>query len=350
MRVRALGTVNRWIDIQWPLPDEISTRAWEKAEAIKCHHYLLVSHPVLNLRDWPLFSVPGKCLVEFRGPPPSGGAPVTQVMEIRMPYELGPIGCGFDSRSRSWIVVAQGKLIVQAHSPGRLLARLFHLGVVDPGACGHLVAGKVEYVGKTHQSWTGRANRLSRYHHRLSKLGRHLTGLAEPRELSVILLGNPGLQLMACDGHPVPMAEVNDYDELSERRGREIIAHPHWVSAVEAALIRYFEPEWNRTFRYTFPSKRHSSYDWLTRIGLKGMHVELHRMHLTPLHSNRVGRRCIHAIGVHLREEDGFPVLGTKGYSYSDDQLWATQCPEDRIGRTLIMGASPEEDRMIIAE
>lgn len=130
---------------------------------------------------------------------------------------------------------------------------------VDVRSFMHLLPCRVEYVGQTAQPWRQR-NRISR-HHRAPEIRRVLARQEPHRQTWIIL--------MNFDASADRRIEFDAGDSIADLQAALAPQHKpprhQMINAIEAALIAQFDPPFNRTFRKTFPSRRHSSYCWFYR-------------------------------------------------------------------------------------
>lgn len=72
-----------------------------------------------------------------------------------------------------------------------------------------------------------------------------------------------------------------EYEKDDEKRlnkfleSKLTLTHEQQTTLTEAALIRYFKPEYNTNYKKTFPSKSHSKYDECYNLDLYGVSIEI---------------------------------------------------------------------------
>jgi hypothetical protein len=99
-------------------------------------------------------------------------------------------------------------------------------------------------------------------------------------------------------------------DEEDSDHARSVIQRPvseqQRINFVEAALIRYFEPEYNKTFKFSFPNPAHGTYKECYDLDLNAVSVELTTDDIrTRLWSQSVAANWIHmpTFPLHSSEE-----------------------------------------------
>jgi hypothetical protein len=74
------------------------------------------------------------------------------------------------------------------------------------------------------------------------------------------------------------------------------------VTLAEAALIRYFEPKYNKEYKDTFPTKRHSSYDECYKLDLNAISIEIDGFYY--LYSDKVASSIRHSETFNLNTDE----------------------------------------------
>jgi hypothetical protein len=164
---------------------------------------------------------------------------------------------------------------------------------------------KVMYVGQAYGSEGERSavTRLSR-HETLQAIYAEAVQRAPDKEVALVLLGldDPyGLIMFA----PVE----GDVEQITERF-RELttpIGEQQQINFTDAALIRYFQPQYNRVFRDTFPSPAHKTYAecYDLDLNLVAFEMETSEAMRTRLYSDTVSRLWTHTAEffLHSKEE-----------------------------------------------
>ena len=83
-----------------------------------------------------------------------------------------------------------------------------------------------------------------------------------------------------------------EYTDIASRR----VTHAQMTTLYEAALIKYFQPEFNTEYKRGFPSKKHTSYNEISNTEFNRMAFELDTRELgVQLYSKIVlSRSCYH--------------------------------------------------------
>jgi len=113
----------------------------------------------------------------------------------------------------------------------------------------------------------------------------------------------PPFQITMLDGHN---SDAHDPEGHAEKFGNMQISWAHMICFAEAAMIRYFQPEYNQVFKNSFPSPTHSSYSECYELDLNSISVEFDSEPLKcTFSSNAVPADWLHMIQypLHDREE-----------------------------------------------
>jgi hypothetical protein len=165
------------------------------------------------------------------------------------------------------IVVRQGNQVVLKGLAGLLLLESGHSSIANDL--------KVLYVGQAYGESGEReaTTRLSNH----STLQKIYSETPPDKEVWITL--------WRFNRNSVMFLPPEDYDpnntEMFERyfnhmlAPKEFVSESHEINITEAALIRYFQPRYNSTFKYNFPSKGHLTYSQCYQLGLDYVGVEL---------------------------------------------------------------------------
>jgi len=84
------------------------------------------------------------------------------------------------------------------------------------------------------------------------------------------------------------------------------------INFTEAALIKMFEPPYNKEFKNNFPNKKHSSYSECYSLDLRALTVELDTSEMIRrIYSKKAGRRIYHSQMFEFEnDEDRMSLLG----------------------------------------
>jgi hypothetical protein len=104
---------------------------------------------------------------------------------------------------------------------------------------------------------------------------------------------------------PTATTLAEDTDHMKEVINAKIAEHQQ-ISFIEAALIKYFQPSYNKASKDSFPNPAHSTYSECYDIDLNMVSVELHTQELRlRLWSDAVDPSWVHicSFPLHSREE-----------------------------------------------
>jgi len=96
------------------------------------------------------------------------------------------------------------------------------------------------------------------------------------KEIWLVLWGFTSLAMAGIDGISKIFEKTDEEDDRHiERFYKDFISEQQLINYTEAALIRYFEPEYNQTFKNTFPNPAHKTYSECYDLDIHSVHVEL---------------------------------------------------------------------------
>lgn len=149
------------------------------------------------------------------------------------------------------------------------------LMMADPSFCFDL---EVLYIGQSYGIDGGRTapDRLAT-HSTLQQIYAEAIGNSPDKDIWLVLLGfEDPLLLMSFDGTSKEYETSKEEDEWHVKNVfNSEVTEQQRINFTEAALIRYFEPEYNKTFKYNFPNPAHSTYSQCYDLGLNTLSVEL---------------------------------------------------------------------------
>lgn len=322
---------NRYALFRWsPTPQQWKTIC-DFAEEHNCRHYALLSLPALSA---------------------TASRPGHQLGSVRVTVEHGTSNdFTFEWRDHSvnepiWCDLSQDGRRIQLAKSGSSAANWDLTDFIQQSAmAGNLTEESVlpafeftvEYIGQTEQRWTPRLNRL-RSHHRLPKLNKRLGLLQPARQLWVMLLSQPVLNAVARDGVGVPLDAPSPLESISQEALHRSATHGQFISVIEAGLIKLFNPRWNRTFKATFPSKRHRSYRHFTTLGIGALSVELH-LQGTPFRLRNIHGEYRRMLSSQVTLGDFDQHFGKPGHGpddISDEALWSFM-PDGYFGGSVLV-------------
>jgi hypothetical protein len=102
--------------------------------------------------------------------------------------------------------------------------------------------------------------------------------------------------LFSIDGTQKEYSTTTEEDDLHRKKViKSEITEQQQINFTEAALIRYFEPEYNSTYKNTFPNYAHSTYSKCYDLEINTVNIELHTTDLKcALWSKKAKPRDIH--------------------------------------------------------
>lgn len=123
------------------------------------------------------------------------------------------------------------------------------------------------------------------------------------KEIWLVLWSFEPLVMLGVDGISDDLEKTeNEDDQHIERFFKDFVSEQQLINYAEAALIKYFEPEYNTTFKNTFPNPAHSTYSECYDLDIHSVHVELQTEGInSQLYSTKVAPRWIHlaSFGLH---------------------------------------------------
>lgn len=156
----------------------------------------------------------------------------------------------------------------------RTKAALFAMG--NPEMAAHLDL-EVLYVGQSFGN-DGERDASSRLtnHKKLQKISAETLRLRPDREVWIVLLDFEETMISSFDGR-IPHSDADNAadDEHVANVFSKGISEAHKINFTEAALIKFFKPPHNETFKESFPNPNHSSYRECYEIDLNMVCVEL---------------------------------------------------------------------------
>jgi len=160
-------------------------------------------------------------------------------------------------------VLAQGKVAV-------LLPHFIHphAGFLDL---------EVLYIGQAFGEDGKRtaADRL-KAHSTLQNIYAEAIRLSPDQEIWITLCSFQPVLLASFDGRSQEFDTTDVEDEEHMRHVlRTTVTDQQQINFTEAALIRYFQPQYNKTYKDTFPNPAHSTYSQCYDLDLNLVHVEL---------------------------------------------------------------------------
>lgn len=159
----------------------------------------------------------------------------------------------------------------------------------------------VQYIGKTEIS-----KKYLRFkgHEKISKVANEIIDNKPHKEIIVKLLSfqKPFTQMLVAP--ELPFDDSRD-DWMPGGGLIENMPRQHWISGVEGALIKYFQPLYNVHYKDNYPSERHSSYGYFYDNNVRSIFVELHEEYMSYTTGNsHVPYTKIRLIQYALRADD----------------------------------------------
>lgn len=136
-------------------------------------------------------------------------------------------------------------------------------------------------------------------HSTLQQIYAEAIGSSPDQEIWLVLLSfeEPFL-LMSFDGRSGEYGTSDEEDDYHMKKVMSSeITEQQRINYTEAALIRYFEPEYNKTYKYNFPNPAHRTYSECYDVDLNTVAVELQTEELRcRLWSPTVSKEWIHFV------------------------------------------------------
>lgn len=114
-------------------------------------------------------------------------------------------------------------------------------------------------------------------HSTLQKIYADAQARAPDQEIWIILMAFQDLFLISMDGADPDTGTTDDEDNA---HWKEVLSSPvsedQKINFTEAALIRYFQPEYNTVFRNSFPNPAHKTYADCYSLDINSVAFELH--------------------------------------------------------------------------
>jgi len=128
------------------------------------------------------------------------------------------------------------------------------------------------------------------------------------QEIWLVLWAFEPMLAISIDGRSNQQFLTNDEedDQHAEQVVRQLINEQQQINFTEAALIRYFQPEYNTIYRNSFPNPAHKTYSECYDIDLNSVGVEIHTEELgCQLWSSSADAKWQHLMffPLHSREE-----------------------------------------------
>jgi len=143
---------------------------------------------------------------------------------------------------------------------------------------------EVLYVGQSFGSGGERqAPERLLAHSTLQRILGEASRLQPDKEIWLALLHFEEAMITSIDGRIAASDKaLADDDDRIHRILTQEVSHQQKINFIEAALIRHFEPKYNKTFRNTFPNPAHKTYNECYALDLNMVSVEFSS---EPLHA-----------------------------------------------------------------
>jgi hypothetical protein len=170
------------------------------------------------------------------------------------------------------------------------------------------LAGEVIYVGQSYGVEGSRtAPERLKSHETLQRIYAEAIARTPDKEIWIQLWSFSPSLLISFDGASKQYGTTTEEDDEHMRQvfGSDITEQQR-INFTEAALIRYFDPEYNILFRASFPNSAHTSYSECYDLDINSVAVELNTEEsCCMLWSKAVAPRWCHYIhyALHSREE-----------------------------------------------
>jgi hypothetical protein len=116
--------------------------------------------------------------------------------------------------------------------------------------------------------------------------------LANFSQLSMLFSGGVDEALYSVDSEKRDEKVINNF---FDNEGL-VFTEKQKINFTEAALIKLFEPKYNKEFKNSFPNKKHSSYSECYSLDVRALTIELETSEMTrKLYTQKTGRRVYHS-------------------------------------------------------
>lgn len=178
---------------------------------------------------------------------------------------------------------------------------------------------EILYIGQAYGQ-TGNRTALDRLsaHETLQKIYTHsLTNnpdsdiwilLTKFSQLSMLFSGGVDEEHYAKENQKRDEKLINDF---IDNRG-VVLTEKQKINFTEAALIKMFEPLYNKEFKNNFPNEKHSSYSECYSLDIRALKIELETSEMVrKIYSKKTGRKIYHSEMFEFKnDEDRISLLG----------------------------------------
>lgn len=162
---------------------------------------------------------------------------------------------------------------------------------------------EVLYVGQSYGK-NGKRTAIDRLaaHETVQKIYTHALTQFPDSDIWIMLANFAQLSVLFAAGSA--LVNVNKDDKKIERRKVKHmvknnglpITEKQFINLTEAALIKYFEPEYNLNFKDNFPDTRHKSYSECYTLDIRAVNIEVGtREIIRRIYTNKTGRKPYHS-------------------------------------------------------
>jgi hypothetical protein len=239
----------------------------ELLEQYPCHIYMVCRRPRVT-QDPSLFEVDNETI---RGRFLIQRANAFEPHEFTLPNPFGRTDLSLECPyPHTRFVVKTSEGTIRSHGKVGVLAQ-------RTPSMSNLLALEVLYVGQAYGTDGSRtaADRL-RSHSTLQEIYAAALGSAPDHDVWLILWHFEQILLASFDG---TQQNYGTTDEEDDHHIKSVLAasvsEQQRINFTEAALIRYFEPEYNKTYKYSFPNPAHGTYRECYDIDLNAVSVEV---------------------------------------------------------------------------
>lgn len=255
---------------QWLDADEVV----EKTTQDPCHIYMICRRPRITLDPDSIKykgkTVKGRFLVHKAG----AKIKIPFISKMPKPYPNFSLGSEYPHTGVWTLNEKQERL--QGWGAGHFMS-LIGKELKDPRQLKHLDL-EVLYVGQAYGKDGSRTalDRLKTYETLLAVYAK-ASATAPNDEIWIVLLSfQPPIKLMIFDGRSQELGTTDKENwKHYEKMVNTEISENQRICFAEAALIRYFQPKYNNTFKYKFPNPAHKAYSECYDLDLNAVAVEL---------------------------------------------------------------------------
>lgn len=180
---------------------------------------------------------------------------------------------------------------------------LIDSGIVENNTSTEMLDYEILYIGQAFGK-NGQRTALSRLssHETVQKIYTHALTNNPESDIWIMLTSFSQLSMLFSGG-------VDEASYLADNKIRDekvidcfldnkglVITEKQKINFTEAALIKMFEPKYNKEFKYRFPCEKHSSYTECYSLDIRALTIELETSKMKrKLYTEKTGRKVYHS-------------------------------------------------------